>query len=71
MFNTLNHKGNANLNYPKFLCHPSQISNQQKNKQQEILARMWGEKESSNTVGEHVNYAINMEIISLWIFLKT
>jgi hypothetical protein len=54
MFNTLNHKGNANQHYTKIACHSSQIGNHHENKQQ-MLVRMEGGKEPSDTVGRSVN----------------
>jgi hypothetical protein len=41
MFNILSHKENANQNNTKIPSHLSQIGNQQGNKQQQMLARMW------------------------------
>jgi hypothetical protein len=56
MFNILSHKVNANQNYTEVLSYPCQKGNHQENKQQ-MLMRMWGEKELLYTVGGNANWS--------------
>jgi hypothetical protein len=56
MFNILNYKRNENLkNNTETPSHPSQNGNHQENKQQQILAKMRGEKEPLYTIGGNLN----------------
>jgi hypothetical protein len=44
MFNIFSHKGIANQNDAEILAHTSQNGYYPKNKQQQMLVRMWGER---------------------------
>jgi hypothetical protein len=44
MLTISNHKGNANQNHTKIPPHPCQNSHHQKHHQQQMLARMWGKR---------------------------
>jgi hypothetical protein len=49
------HKGNANQNHTKIPFHSCKNNYHQKHKQQQMLARMWGEKEPTYTAGGNVS----------------
>jgi hypothetical protein len=46
--NILNHRGNANQNYPEMLSHRIQIGNHQENKQHEEMLTISGHKGNAN-----------------------
>jgi hypothetical protein len=55
MFNIFSYQGNANQNCTEIPSHSSHNGLHQGNKQQQMLARMQGEKEPSYTIGENIN----------------
>ena len=62
MLNIISNQGDANQNYTEIPSHPNQNGNHQEVKKQEMLARMWGNCNSSTLlVGLQISAAA-MEI---------
>ena len=67
-FNISSNKRNANQNYTMIPCHPNQNGNYEEYKQEQVLAKMWGNKVHSYIAGGAANQFSHSG--KVWRFLR-